>query len=83
MITETKWQMIHHFSGEKEHGLKYQSNYKGYDIFLEIITPVKKGGGFGKEKRYFYAEEYKEIFKTPQELIEFIDNKILEMQKEP
>jgi len=80
VITDTNWKMICHYAGEKEHGLKYQSNYKGYDIFLEIVTSLRKRGGFGKQTRCFYAEEYKDVFDDVDNLKEFIDRKVLELQ---
>ena len=64
---------------EKEHGLMYKSNYKGYTITSEIITPIRHGK-FGKEKRSFYADDFKDMFNSLDELKKFIDATIINLQ---
>lgn len=80
MITDTGWKMVAHMAGKKEHGLMYKSNYKGYSLKCEIVTPVIHGK-FGKEKHSYYADDWKDMFDTVDELKQFIDNKIIEIQR--
>jgi hypothetical protein len=79
MITEIKWKLACHFAGTKEHGLMYKSNYKGYMITCEIVTP-KPHGKFGKERRMFYADDFKDKFDDLDSLKGFIDNHIIKIQ---
>jgi hypothetical protein len=58
----------------------YKSNYKGYVITCEIVTPIRHKK-FGKEKRVFYADNFKDMFENLNDLKEFIDKHIEKLQE--
>ncbi len=69
-----KWQLGTSLSGDKMHSLLYRGKYKDVGVQLEIHTPKRKNGTFGKEKHYFFINGDKREFRTEEELREAIDS---------
>ena len=68
------WQLQMSMSGDKEHSLLYLGDYNGVVVQIEIHTPKRKNGAFGKEQRYFFIVDDKREFRTEEELREAINS---------
>ncbi len=72
MADEILWKLEMSIGGEKQHSLLYRSEFLGKGIQLEIHTPVKANGEFGKARKTFFIDGDKREFKSEDEIREVI-----------
>ncbi len=68
-----KWTFRSSMAFDTAHILKYRGKYKGRGCQLEIMTPKKKTGGFGKQVVAFFADGDERQFNTEEELVAAIE----------
>ena len=66
---EIEWKLQMSLSGTKRHSLLYRGRYGGKGVQMEIHTPVKKSGGFGRQKNSFFIDDDDREFKLEADLI--------------
>jgi extradiol dioxygenase family protein len=63
------WKLKLSLSGDKCHSLLYRAEINGRGVQMEIHTPVRKNGEFGKQKVYFFADGEKREYSGEEELL--------------
>lgn len=80
-MNKIDWQLSSSFAFAKEHSLLYRGTYLGKGVQMEIHTPKRKNGTFGKQKTFFFIDGDKRQFETEQNLMEAVNN--LNQREEP